>query len=582
MVGAEMASGCISLLCPNFVAGETVRMCDSREVTQRIPRKASGEVSERLITRRRVLGAGVGAVSGSLTAACGAGSNTPSAETNSRSTLPAYKPWKGISPDLESRNGSAPGFLAYPADPPTFSSSAPATGGEIRALTILAKPPVQVDRNEYWQHLNKAVGATLHFEGAPNANYPAKFQTLMAGGDLPDLMQVRFTIPRIPRFLDARCHDLTDFLAGESIARYPGLANIPTESWKAAVYNGRIYGVPCPSNSLFSVPVVRGDAVTSAGMSANVSNGEEFIELLRALNNPRANQWATTVPFDMLGHVNQMVGTPNVWSEVDGHFRRDYETEQIKQALSILTRMWKEQLFHPDSFISSKVQSNILTWFMNGTVKMWVASPYWGNNALQVQAQDQTHTVIPMLTPTWEGGAQAGRYVVRGAVSITALRQASTERIEELLRVIDWFAAPFGTKEYLVRRFGLQGPHYQLNGTDPILTDRGKSEVIATTSYVGTCLNPHYLPGRPDLVKTELAAEADGLAKSVPLPTISLYSPTDDSEGPAADAKMRDLQADIIQGRKPLSEWDVAVTSWKQSVGDRIRAEYEKGYAQSR
>lgn len=536
------------------------------------------------LTRRGILAAGLGVAGSSLVAACstGAGDDSPSSPSDNNAVLPTYREWDGVRPDIASRNGSAPGFLTYPADPPRFVSDPPASGGEIRALTILPKPPVPLDRNAYWQNLNQRLGATIRFEGAPNANYPAKFQTVMAGDDLPDLMQVRFTIPKIPGFLSARCEDLTDYLSGSNISEYPALANLPTEAWKAAVYNGRLFGIPCPSNSLFSVPVVRGDTLTAAGVSERVENGEELMELLRALNNPKANQWATTVPFDMLGHVNQMVGTPNTWEVVNGRFRRDYESEQMKQALSIVAGMWKEQLFHPDSFINSKVQSSILTWFTNGTVKFFVTSPYWGNTALSVQEHDKSRTVVPVSTPTWDGGSAASRYLVKAAISVTALRKADRNRIEELLRVVNWFAAPFGTQEFRERKYGIEGDHYTLNGTDPIATDRGKAEVITASSYVGTALNPHYLPGRQDLVASELNSEADGLTKTVPLPTIGLYSAADESEGPAATAKMRDMQADIIQGRKPLAEWDTAVADWKRTVGDKIRAEYETSYAQSR
>jgi len=42
-----------------------------------------------------------------------------------------------------------------------------------------------------------------------------------------------------------------------------------------------------------------------------------------------------------------------------------------------------------------------------------------------------------------------------------------------------------------------------------------------------------------------------------------------------------DLQADIIQGRKKLTDWDSGVKTWRDKGGDTIRAEYEKSYAEA-
>lgn len=535
------------------------------------------------VTRRGILAAGLGGAGTVILADCSGDAGKSSlGDPNDRAALPSYSNWNGVKPDLPSVNGSAPGFLAYPSSPAPITTSPPSGGDKVRVLSILTKPPVQLDRNQYWRHLNDQLGTEIQFEGAPNASYPAKFQTVMAGDDLPDIMQIRFTIPKVPAFLEARCQDLTELLAGEGVKKYPGLANLPTDSWRTAMFGGRIYGVPCPSNSLFTVPVVRGDALATAGVPADVGSGAELMDMLRALNNPRANQWATTVPFDMLAHVNQMVGTPNTWGVDGGRFKKDYETNEFKRALSLVATMWKENLFHPDSFVSSKVQSSILTWFINGTVKFFVTSPYWGGTAQAVQEQDQSRTVVPVATPRWDGGGLASRYLVKAATSVAALKKADSGRIEELLRIIDWCAAPFGTAEHRTRKFGVEGVHYELDGTDPILTDRGKAEVIAETTFIGSCLNPHYRPGRPDLVKSEHASEVDGLAQTIALPTVGLYSPTDESEGPAADAKMRDLQADIIQGRKHLSDWDPAVAAWKRTVGDKIRSEYEAAYEEGR
>ena len=60
-----------------------------------------------------------------------------------------------------------------------------------------------------------------------------------------------------PAFLDAKCTDLTQYLAGDAIRDYPNLAAIPSRSWKGALVNGKIYGVPIPPASVLLVVLGR-------------------------------------------------------------------------------------------------------------------------------------------------------------------------------------------------------------------------------------------------------------------------------------------------------------------------------------
>jgi putative aldouronate transport system substrate-binding protein len=60
---------------------------------------------------------------------------------------------------------------------------------------------------------------------------------------------------------------------------------------------------------------------------------------------------------------------------------------------------------------------------------------------------------------------------------MTAMKKTSPDRVEELLRIHDWIASPFGTEEYLFVEYGSEGRDYRLDGTDPILTETGNNEV---------------------------------------------------------------------------------------------------------
>ncbi len=58
-------------------------------------------------------------------------------------------------------------------------------------------------------------------------------------------------------------------------------------------------------------------------------------------------------------------------------------------------------------------------------------------------------------------------------------------------------------------------------------------------------------------------------------PTTGLYSNTASSKNATADKTFQDGVNDVIQERRPFSELKTLVTTWRNSVGDAMRTEYQ-------
>ncbi|MEV6964254.1 extracellular solute-binding protein [Hamadaea sp. NPDC051192] len=538
------------------------------------------EVSRRTMLRGVVSAAIAGTIGTGALAACSTDGTATSGASNAAVKLPTLVPYTGVPADLpQTAEGARPAYFAYPANPPKFTTEAPARGGTIQALCTMNTPPVPVDSNKYWQNLNQRLGAELKINGAPTLDYVNKFQTVMAGGDLPDTMEVRSNTPQLPGLLAAKFQDLTEYLSGDAVKNYPALANIPTESWQSTVYNGGIYGVPLHTPPIKVMTYARQDLIEGMGLSLNVTSGKEFVELCKQLANPRANQWATCSMPSAVTFVNQMLGVPNGWANEGGTFTKDYESAEYKKALDVVAGMWKDGLFHPDSFSATSAQK--ISWITSGTVKLLVGVSTWSNVAVSVRNTVPTGKITPIQPPKFDGGGPAKTYLGPAIFSITGLKKGSKARIEEVLRVLNWLQAPWGTDEHRTRLYGLPDWDFSLKGTDPITTATGKSEVTVPTLYIGACPVVHYAPGFPDITKTEYEGEQAGLSNAVAWPLAGLYSATDQSQGAVLDKKMLDLQADIITGRKPLSDWDEGVSTWKKTYGDKIRGEYADAWQKS-
>ncbi|NUR87202.1 MAG: extracellular solute-binding protein, partial [Nonomuraea sp.] len=475
--------------------------------------------------------------------------------------------------------GVLPAFFSYPADPVKFTKAVPARGGAVHALCTMNTPPTPLASNKYWQALNTALGAELQITGAPTADYVNKFQTVMAGGDLPDTMEVRANTPQLPGLLEAKFQELSEFLSGDKVKDYPGLANIPTASWQNAVYNGGIYGIPIHLPAIRLLASARTDIIAAKGLSTEVKSGADFVALLKGLTEPSANKWAIDEPLSTLEFVGSMLGVANNWKSEGGRFTRNYEAPEMKKALEVVAQLWKDQVFHPDAFTATGAQK--VAWMSSGATKIHVGASTFSNIAIAARAADPKAELGAILPPKFDGGGAANTYLGPAVFSITGLKKAAKDRVQEVLRVLDWLVSPFGTAEHRQRVYGVQDWDFTLKGSDPIHTDVGKSETTVPTLYIAASPVVHYAPGFPDITKNEYEAERDALKAAEPWPTAGLYSATDQSQGATLDKKMKDLQADIIQGRKPVSAWDEGVAAWRSGGGDKMRAEYQDALQKS-
>ena len=151
-----------------------------------------------------------------------------------------------------------------------------------------------------------------------------------------------------------------------------------------------------------------------------------------------------------------------------------------------------------------------------------------------------------------------------------------------LLRVLNWFAAPFGTEEYLFRKFGLAGRHYTLKGTDPVLTEAGQSEVCLgefPIQYLSDGGYPVYFPGHPEAVDVAYNNLKSVLPTAILSPTYGLYSPTQSTKGKVLDTRLDAVTKDIQLGRATVASWTKAVADWRKAGGDAIRHELEEALA---
>lgn len=534
------------------------------------------------VSRRNFLGlAGVSVAAVALTgtlSACGSGSKSGGgAEASKKVVLPTYKEFTGVKADLPGNaEGLQAGFINMPKA--IASTTAKPLTGPVSVLseTFEVMAPAMPD-NPFWGRLNNALGGTLNMQIVEDIGdgYPAKFATILAGGDLPDMMWIppNQGIPNVGPMLEAKFQDLTQYLSGDAVLEYPNLAALKPESWRTAVVNGKIWGAPIPSTPFGQVLLGSSKTWDKVG-GLNAKNADEFFDKVKELTNPSKKQYALE-PFyiNFLHMVTEWLGAPNSWAvNKDRSLTHIYETDQYIAGMEYAAKLFAAGVFYPDVAVT-----DVKTKIINGSIGSAVdAGPHGIRGYRRVDPDIKMEILVPFsfdgtIKPTYDMGY--------GTVGYTAFKQTDEKRIKEQLALINWLSAPFGTTEYLQKNFGTEGEDFTFDKDgNPIMTESGLKNIPGVASALNIMSAPeavNFNPGFPEDTKYIYETEKKLLENAWRNPTNGSYSDTNAKVGPKITKMVRDKTIDIITGRAKIDDFAETLKRWKAEGGDKMRGEYE-------
>jgi putative aldouronate transport system substrate-binding protein len=177
--------------------------------------------------------------------------------------------------------------------------------------------------------------------------------------------------------------------------------------------------------------------------------------------------------------------------------------------------------------------------------------------------------------PAFDGGKPQA-FLSHGFISMNVLKKASPDRIKELLRILNYLAAPFGSQEDLLLSYGIQGQDYSLDdkGNPVPTTDGINRSGFVPWRYIAQHPYVNYQADLPGFAKASHEAQQMLLPIGVEDPTDGYYSATAFGKGVTADVTFYDGLIDVLLGRRPFSDYDGLVRDWQTAAGDQIRKEY--------
>jgi putative aldouronate transport system substrate-binding protein len=548
------------------------------------------------LSRRGVLGMGLGlglgvAGAGAL-AACSDNASTAPPEQG-KLKLPSYSQPKSLPGVTVSKvEGVGPAFDSYPN--PAFKSVAnpPITSGKpVSTFQILfATPPPALSGNKWWQELNRQLGAEFKPTLAPSQSYADKLQTTVAGGNMPDLMFIEpgQNVQSIVRTIkEGAFTNLTDVLAGDAVNTYPNLAQIPTYAWKNSTIENVVYGVPRPVSLLMADAgfAYREDWASKAGLTGQPKNGDELFEFFKGMSGN--GRYAIGALYQRWYHM--MFRVPNNWRlNSDGTLTSFVESDELEQALTYVNKLWKAGVFHPDAPTKAWT-SDAEDYFLSDKVGAvgggMIAHFGKGGVAGNFRGSHPGVTIGHLLPVAADGGKPAiyQRQGVFGMYCIPAKVGKDENRLTELLRVLDYFAAPLGSEEFLFTMYGLADRHYHRDGSgNPVPVDPGPIRDELNLNFMNQPFEAvEYYPGvQGDSVAAQKYLEQAAQAW-IPDPTWGLVSDTNIRKSAALRQIEDDYQIGIITGRRPMSDLKVWREEFKKQGGDDIRKEFQESLQRS-
>ena len=486
-------------------------------------------------------------------------------------------------------------YWQYP-EPTTTVDAAPGSGGEVSVLLLTDKQIPDRDDNQYWQELESRLGVTLNMTFLPGAAYAERMAATFAGGDYPDLMNVYTLLyPQVSEFtVQGAFLDLTDYLDDAGRAAFPNLNQLPAYAYQNSRLNGRLYGVPNPTSLQPNGLWFREDwrAALDLPVPTDVTSFQAMLEAFTT-GDPDGNGSPDTFgnasdsvnPFETR-FVHAMFRVPAEGDgfgfavQPDGTFVNEIETPEFRTALEYMREMWASGAMHPDSLTDTS--GDIREKFIGGQVgsisNAFILLSFMRTELPKVVPTGQVMGLVP---PPFDGTGNPVTYNIAGYFgqwSIPTAVNADEARTEELLRLTDYFAAPFGSEEYIFLNFGIEGVHHTLNDDGSrTLTALGETEVFSM-SLGG--LNVLYDPDR-ELITYVQSLMAEQTTHGVTDPTFNLYSQTAAEMKGEFQQMYFDNKIAIGSGREPMSALDTWIADWRSRGGEQILAEHEEAYAQA-
>lgn len=497
------------------------------------------------------------ALSVSLLAGCGGGSNNP-AESSTASSSPA-------------------------------ANSGKETGGEptsIKAMTILFGNPPSTENNKALEDLEKRGNVDLDVTFVPSEAYTDKLSVAVSAGNSYDLLLMdggkddRFSnLVKMGAF-----HDLTPYLE-----KTQNISQIDEKVWNGIKVDGKVYGIPRP-RGLYgggeASVLIRKDWLDKY----NLEVPKTVDELTHALEVFKQNDPAgggKTIPFTIFAvdgvnspgpfagvlPIQFAFGVPNVWKVDGGKAIRDFQTPEYKVFLEWLRDAWSKGLIDKDAPVL-KNQGQSRSKFQAGT-----AGAFVGNvsdlveSSVEKLKQTDPNAEVAIIDSLEGPDGKKGVAILGGYYGLWAI--PSSVPVDKVQKIVDFLDFSASEENVAFSKAGVTGIHSSdFKDGIAVQTEEQKQQYdqdMPSLFVLENRVDPYVYANSkvPEILEVQKAS-LDTISKiGVENPFLSYNSATA-SKNPDSYKKMSAVMTKFVLGEGTWEDVQKEIDAWTNGTGAQI------------
>ncbi|WP_409342003.1 extracellular solute-binding protein [Paenibacillus sp. MBLB4367] len=434
------------------------------------------------------------------------------------------------------------------------------------------------------KYMAEKSGVNLNISFLPNANYVDQLKLKFAANDFPDVF-LGFGLTQGDGALD----NGLILPLNELIEKHgPNLKkNIPQYAWDAVTINGKIMGIPEPSNTPSSrLLYVRKDWMDKLGITKAPATSDELLDMFRKFRDGDANgngkkdeiaftmrekySWTGDMIWGMWGI------SPYEGIEYNGEIVPGFVHPNFKKGLEFMRTMYKEGLLDSEFLVnSSSIWKQKIA---SGLAGSWGFTPQGGYEYHKVVQDGQPGQKVDVVTiPTPRGTGYTGPIgSVNFPVNKTYLVMKSSKEPEAVVKYFDWL---FSEEGQIFSELGVKGINYGEEAGNYFYKEASEQEqktewraLFKMHAYNQKAFNARYTGQQRDKMQAAIdISNKEGLTSlTMGMPAVSqnLFNLYYEFYEPASKI--------IVEGAPIDATWDKFLKDWRAMGGQELIAQMTK------
>ena len=256
------------------------------------------------------------------------------------------------------------------------------------------------------------------------------------------------------------------------------------------------------------------------------------------------------------------------------NFISKYEMPEFVAMLEFAAALATSGCVHPSAFAGDTADAKNRFWAGKVVITADGVGAWNGADAVSGQAANPGYDRQAFDVFAYDGGTPTIGLEAGAGMFSYLNKNLSDSQVKELPRIANYLAASFGSEEFLLSCYGKEGTDYTMTSAGPTVTAEGNKVVSDTFDQLANCQAVNFNAGYNSVTQGHLASQANA-CKHAYKPLFWAMAITKPSSTSKATTAIESVITDVLLGRTSISDYQNALTTWKNQAGNTLRSFYE-------